>query len=387
MAFDWVASHIFRVSHLGVPSALVARACAHFARSLLENCLAPCGQGGREQTGVRCATSASGHMRILGRRIIASVLLLLFVQTSPATAQTLDKINIVIFGAPSLGAFLPPVIKARKLDEANGLDITFSERTPDAYATEFNSGEFQVGGSAALLTVGLAANRGVKVQYLFNLFDLWGAVVTSRPEVKTLHDLEGKQLAGARATTNYVMFEFFARKAGVDTSKIEVVNTATPGLVGYALADRADAVQIWEPAYTLLLAKKPDIRTLDQGVEKTWATFAGGSRIPYLGVAAHTGWVAKNAALIPRLYAAYKAAAEWIAKNPDEAAALIAAKSTAQDQKAIASLIRSNERLGMDVAPASAMAKEIAAVYRAGVEIGYFTTQPAADTISGMPLP
>jgi len=36
---------------------------------------------------------------------------------------------------------------------------------------------------------------------------------------------------------------------------MQVVNTATPGLVGYALADRADAVQIWEPAYTLLLQR------------------------------------------------------------------------------------------------------------------------------------
>jgi NitT/TauT family transport system substrate-binding protein len=192
------------------------------------------------------------------------------------------------------------------------------ERTPDAYASRFNSSEFEVGGSAALLTVELAANRSVKVQYLFNLFDLRDAVVTSRAEIKTLRDLEAKQLAAARATSNYVMFEFFARKAGVDLSKIEAVNTATPGLVGYALADRADAVQIWAPAYTLLLAKKPDIRTLDQGVEETWTAFAGGSRIPYLGVAAHTDWIAKNQALVPRLHAPYKTAAQWVTQNPDE---------------------------------------------------------------------
>ena len=314
--------------------------------------------------------------------VVATTLLFACLAMPAARAQALDKIDIVVFGPPSLGAFLPPVIKTKKLDEANGLDIVFSERTPDAYATEFNSGEFQVGGSASLLTVGLADSRGVKVQYLFNLFDLWGAVVTSRPDVKTLHDLEGKQLAAARSTTNYVMFEFFARKAGVDVGKVEVVNTATPGLVGYALADRADAVQIWEPAYTLLTTKKPDIRTLDQGVEKTWATFAGGSRIPYLGVAAHTDWVAKHQALVPRLYATYKAAAEWIAKNPDEAAMLIAAKSTPEDQKAIAALIRSNERLSMDVVPAKAVQKEIEAVYRAGVEVGYFKAQPSADTIN-----
>src|SRR5262245_9306207 len=120
-----------------------------------------------------------------------------------APAHALDKVSIVVFGPPSLGAFLQPVIKQFKLDEANGLAIDFAERTPDAYAAQFNSGEFQVGGSAAVLTVGLADARGAKVAYLFNLFDYWGAVVTSRADVKTLKDLEGKDLAAARGTTNY----------------------------------------------------------------------------------------------------------------------------------------------------------------------------------------
>src|SRR6266404_8116110 len=223
----------------------------------------------------------------------------------PSLAQTPEPLSIVVFGPPSLGAFLPPVIKAQKLDEKNGLALKFEERTPDAYTAQFNSGEFKLGGSASLLTVGLADTRGVKVTYLFNLFDFWGAVVTSRPDVKTLKDLEGRQLAAARATTNYVMFEFFAKKLGVDVSKIEVVNTATPGLIGYALADRADAIQIWEPAYTLLRSKKPDIRNLDQRTEVSWKQYGGGDFITYLGVAAHTDWIEQNQAIIPRLYANY----------------------------------------------------------------------------------
>ena len=135
-------------------------------------------------------------------------------------AQQRDKITIVIFGPPSLGAFLPPLIKAQKFDEANNLDITFEERPPDAYVAQFNSGEFKVGGSASLMTVGLADVRGVKVSYLFNLFDFWGAVVTNKAEVKTLKDLEGRQLAAARSTTNYIMFEWLAKRQGVDVSKI-----------------------------------------------------------------------------------------------------------------------------------------------------------------------
>jgi NitT/TauT family transport system substrate-binding protein len=313
--------------------------------------------------------------------------LALALAASPSQSQPLDKLSIVIFSAPSLGAFMPPVIKARKLDQANGLDITFQERTPDAYTAQFNSGEFKVGGSASLLTIGLADARGVKVKYLFNLFDFWGAVVTSRPEVKTLKDLEGRQLAGARATTNYVMFEFLAKKLGVDVSKIQVVNTATPGLVGYALADRADAVQIWEPAYTLLRAKKPGIRTLDIGIEKTWKAFAGGTRIPYLGVGAHADWAEQNPALVAKLYATYKAAAEWIAKNPDEAAPLVAPGASAQDVKSMATLIRSNERLAMSLVPANDIRNEIEAVYKAGIDVGYFPALPSSTTVYGKPIP
>jgi ABC-type nitrate/sulfonate/bicarbonate transport system substrate-binding protein len=317
----------------------------------------------------------------------AAAALVAVLQATPCHAQTPEKLSIVIFSAPSLGAFMPPVIKARKLDHANGLDISFQERTPDAYTAQFNSGEFKVGGSASLLTIGLADSRGVKVKYLFNLFDFWGAVVTSRPEIKTLKDLEGKQLAAARATTNYVMFEFFAKKQGVDVSKIQVVNTATPGLVGYALANRADGVQIWEPAYTLLLAKKPDIRTLDSAIEQTWKAFAGGSRIPYLGVGAHSDWAEQNPALVAKLYATYKAAAEWIAKNPDEAAPLVAPGANADDVKAMASLIRSNERLAMSLAGANDVRKEIEAVYKAGIDVGYFPALPSSATIYGKPIP
>ena len=162
-----------------------------------------------------------------------------------ARAQAAEKLTIVIFGAPSLGAFLPPVMKAQKLDEKNGLSIAFVERTPDAYTAQFNSGEFKIGGSASLTTLGLADVRGVKVKYLFNLFDYWGTIVTSRDNVKTLKDLEGKELAGARSTTNYQMSEFFEKRAGVDLSKIKIVNTAPPGLISYAIADRADAIHIW----------------------------------------------------------------------------------------------------------------------------------------------
>jgi len=318
---------------------------------------------------------------------LAAVAALAFGTTNGAHAQALTKLDVLVFSPPSLSAFLPPIIKAQKLDQANGLDLSFPERTPDAYTTQFNSGEFKVGGAGTLLTVAIADTRGVKVRYLFNLFDYWGAVVTSRDNVKTLKDLEGKQIAGARATTNYKMFEFFAKRQGADVSKFQVVNTATPGLVSYAIADRADAIQIWEPAYTLLKSKKPSIRTLDLGIAKVWKEFAAASaRIPYLGVAAHAEWADQHPDLVKKLYATYKAAAEWVEKNPDAAAPLMFPKSPPADQKDIASLIRANERLGISLAGATEIRKEIEAVYKVGIEVGYFDKMPSAASIYDKPV-
>jgi ABC-type nitrate/sulfonate/bicarbonate transport system substrate-binding protein len=300
---------------------------------------------------------------------------------SGAPALALDKISIVVFGPPSLGAFLQPVIKEFKLDEANGLAIDFAERTPDAYTAQFNSGEFQVGGSAAVLTVGLADARGVKVAYLFNLFDYWGAVVTSRPDVKTLKDLEGKDLAAARGTTNYIMFDWFARQQGLDLSKVAVVNTATPGLIGYALADRAAGVQLWEPAYTTLMAKKPGMRTLDLDITARWQAFAGSRNIPYLGVAAHISWIEQHRDLVPKLFATYKAAAAWLVGHPDEAAKLISPKGTAEDQRAVADLIRANDRLGLNIRWAGDVRSDIERVYAAGRATGFLPSDPAATSV------
>ena len=316
----------------------------------------------------------------------AALACLTFAAPAPAAAQAPAKLKIVVFGFPSLGAFMPPVIKAKKYDTANGLDITFDERPPTAYTTQFNSGEYKLGGSAALLTVGLADLRGVKVKYLFNLFDFWGGVVTSRPAVKSVKDLEGKELAAARATTNFQMFDFFAKKLGVDTAKIKVVNTAPPGLVGYAMADRADAIQLWEPAYTLLKSRKPGIRLLDLEMEKTWKAFAGGTQIPYLGVAAHTDWIEQNQALIPKLYYAYKQAGEFIVQHPEEAAKLIAPKASAADQAALVTLIKSNAQLGMNVMPAHDMQKQIDAVYKAGMDVGYLKKMPSNETVYDKPI-
>lgn len=318
-------------------------------------------------------------MKFLPTGVIASLALLGL--TVAASAAEPVPLTIVIFTAPSLGAFLPEIITKKSFDKANGLAIKFEARPPDAYSAQFNAGEFEIGGSASVVTIGLADTRGVKVSYLFNLFDYWAAVVTQRPEIKSLTDLKGKELAAAKGTTSYSMFEWFARQKGLDTAALKVINTATAGLVGYAIADRADAVQIWEPAYSLLLAKRPDIRTLDLDIAGQWHAAGGGAHIPYLGVGAHQAWIAKHGDLIEPLYRTYADAADYVTKNPAEAAAIIAGSGDAGDRGALQKLIEDNHRLGMNLAPAGTLTADIKLVYRAGMSLGLLNAMPNEATI------
>lgn len=306
----------------------------------------------------------------------------------PASAQSqqIDKLTMVVFGPPSLGAFLPPVIKAKKFDEKNGLNIEFVERPPDAYTVQFNTGEFQVGGSAALLTVGLAADRGVKVTYLFNVFDYWSYVVTSRPEIKTLKDLEHKELVGAKSTSSYRIFTWFAKQQGVDMSTVSVVNTAPPGLMGYALADRAPAVHMWDPGFDLLRSKKPNIVSLDLKIDETWKKFTGTTNIPYLGVAAHNEWIAKNPKLVPKLYNTYKQAADWVLANPEEASKIIVGNAGGEEgQKNVTTLIRDNDRLRLGVKWAQDIQKELLYIYKVGQEVDLLPNDPGPSTLYSGP--
>lgn len=300
--------------------------------------------------------------------------------SSTGAKSTGDTVEIVAFKSPSLGAFLPAVIEARKLDAEHDVDLKFTYTTPDNYNAEFAAGHYDVGGSAALLSEALRTERDVGVTYLFNLFDFFGAVVTSDGAVKSLPDLEGKSLAAASGTTNYAMFQWFAKQQDLDLDKVETVNQTPAGLSTMAISGRTDATQLWEPAYSTLLAKKKDIRTLDLGLDR-WKEAFGTESIPYLGVAAQQEWVDKHPEAVKNMYATYKAAADWVKQNPDEAAKIIAKTIPGADVGVIKDLIERNERLGLSVQPSSEIAEGIRAVFKAGRETGYLKKDPPESII------
>ena len=205
----------------------------------------------------------------------------------------------------------------------------------------------------------MAASRSLSL----NLFDFW-AQSSPTGRVKNSQDLEGRQLAAARST-QLIMFEWLRngrRRHEQDRCRHTAHRPARlcagrPGRRRAALG----------PAYTILISRKRISAPSTTGPRRPESVLRGVTRsVP--GRAAHQDWIEQNKALIPRLYKAYEQAAKWLTANPDEAAKLITPKSTPTDQAALAASIRANSRLGLSLASAAEVRKEIQAVYRAGVE-------------------
>jgi len=290
------------------------------------------------------------------------------------------RVNVVAFQEPSLGAFLPAIIESRGIDNDHGLDLRFTYATPDNYNTEFSAGHFDVGASAALLSEALRTERGSKVTYLFNLFDYWGTVVTKNSGIKSLGDLSGHSLAAATGTTNYAMFAWFAKKAGLNLSSVDTQNQTTSGLSTMAKTGRTDATELWEPAYSTLTHGDDSISTvnLDYGA---WEKAFGTDQIPYLGVAATTAWADKHPDEVQKLYDIYKDAADWVQQHPADAAKIIAKDIPGGNAEVIETLIKNNDRLQLDVQPAAKVANGIRSVFKAGIQTGYLTKQPPKSII------
>lgn len=324
--------------------------------------------------------------RMINSAILLLLILILLVfsgcsSTAGSQNVKIKEIEMVTFSPPSLGAFLTPIIEEKELDKKNNIDIKFVERPPSAYNSEFASGQFKVGGSAALLSEALRMDKGVKVTYLFNLFDFWGTVVSADKNIKTLKDLEGKDIAAAKSTTNFVMFQYFAQKSDADVGTMNILNAETSALVTYAEAGRADAVQLWEPAHSVLMNNSPGkFHQVDFGLDK-WEEYTGAKSIPYLGVAAHQDWAEKNKDSIPGLYKTFKEAAEWVQANPEEASKLIAKTIPNGDPKVIKHLIENNDLLGLNVKPSQELKDDINAVFKAGLEIDYLKNKPDDSVI------
>ena len=185
----------------------------------------------------------------------------------PATAQTLSKINVVIFTWPSLGAFFPPIIKARKIDQKHGLDPKihwFTSGAPLLAALKSGSIDQIVTGLAYVFALG--QNIPLKIiSWEVDNAQGEGLMVSDSSGIASFKDIaKAKKIGATAGTCSQASLKLMAKKAGVDYDKLNIVNIAPPLFANAFTGGAIDA------AYAKTLPSHPDNSRKQLPIDLDW---------------------------------------------------------------------------------------------------------------------
>ena len=98
---------------------------------------------------------------------------------------------------------------------------------------------------------------------------------TKNPQIKSLADLKGKQLAADLGSSQYQVVKIYANAKGIDLGKdITVVNANFAVARAQLEADRVDAALVIEPLASIILRQNPDWKIIFNGAEG-WKELTG----------------------------------------------------------------------------------------------------------------
>jgi NitT/TauT family transport system substrate-binding protein len=314
---------------------------------------------------------------VIGGALAASPLLPLLLDESKAAAN-LPEIDLPITRLPSLNETVAMMIRAGEFDQKNGIKINFKPRPLGPALNDYRSGTTSLNAAATIVHEGDHINQGIPTRALFGTLDYYGTVLTADPKIKTLKDLEGKKLGAATVSGNYAIFSWFAKKAGLDLGKAQVLSLGVPALVTTLLADRVDALQCWEPGASIAQHKQPGkFHRIDYAYK--WKEYTGFEILPYLTVAAKDEWVKAHEKLVPKMYATYKDASDFLYANKQEGIAMMAKEAKGKIPKEVLTEIVEKDTLEFHPHTFQDIRKETEAVLEAMVDVGRLKKMPGPD--------
>jgi ABC-type nitrate/sulfonate/bicarbonate transport system substrate-binding protein len=148
-------------------------------------------------------------------------------------------------------------------------------------------------------------------------------------------------------------------------------------------ANRVDAIMVWEPSATPLLAKDPDLRVIVTG-DEAWK-FVTGAPGWELFLVARTDFLKENPGALPRLLKMYQDAADMVDNHAQEADEIVSSGKYAS--KGIPAGTIANgvklKRLVMDVQPSwdPAVNVQIWKMLELGLEVGQIPAMPDKSAV------
>jgi ABC-type nitrate/sulfonate/bicarbonate transport system substrate-binding protein len=302
----------------------------------------------------------------------------------PGTAQV-PKVKVATLASPSTGAWIAAIMEARQIDIKNDVDVEWIEKPtlPSLY-NDFAVGAYPIA-TGGIMGYANQYVRGVKAK-LFAVNQIFGTSVivnTERaPEIRSLKDLNGKEIAAPLAAENYRAMTIYLLWSGVDLKSIKLKNFEAPAVATElrSPAGTAQAGIVFLQVPTRLVMEDPkkfkDLVAADE-LERLWKQKTGTEHHWLLGVVVSDEFSRSNPALLQRVHSAMKETIDWFNSNTEEAVKLVAEK-TKDSIPVLKETIKAG-RVKFLHTTAESQEKAIMELLKFSVQFGYVTKLPDAS--------
>lgn len=249
-------------------------------------------------------------------------------QTPAGTAGTAEKTNIRVAGlkGPTGLGMSKLMSDSEKGETAN--DYTFSLSTePTEIVAKITTGEVDVAAVPTNLAATLynRTNGNVQLAALNTLGVLY--IIENGNEINSIQDLKGKTVyaSGLGSTPEYI-FNFILKQNGIDPENdLELIYASEHAeVVALCASDKASIALLPEPNVTTVLNKNTKFRVaLDVTEEYENACESAGIKDNFLAmgcIVVNKEFAEKNKDAFEKFLDEYKASAEYVNENIDEAA-------------------------------------------------------------------
>jgi NitT/TauT family transport system substrate-binding protein len=194
----------------------------------------------------------------------------------------------------------------------------------DLMAARFIAGEAQVGILPPNVAAKIASSgKNIQVGAVTGTGML--SLLTSDPDVRTIEDLQGKQVeaAGQGATPEFV-FRRILLSRGINPDRDLTIgfSLAYPEIAQSLIAGRISTALLPEPFATMAQSGKPELRSVAD-VQDEWIKAGGQGNYPMTVLALDGAFAAENPGAVKTILESLKASIEWVVANPAEAGTLV----------------------------------------------------------------
>ena len=248
------------------------------------------------------------------KRLLAVALMTFSIPWAMAAEPVTLTLNFTPYGLH----FGPVMAKAAGLYDKAGLDVEILRGYGSGESVKRSAAGTTTFAMADAASVVFGRDKGLQTKQIATILDKSSDAVYYRKAsgIKTPKDLEGRTMGMATAESHLMLFPVFAKKAGIDATKVQWVTMTSPAKIPSLMAGKIDAMMTF-------VTEEPNITSAGTKANAEWGRFLFadyGVENYSIGLIASDALMKSNPALVKKFVNATMAGYALAVADPEAAA-------------------------------------------------------------------